>query len=259
MKKIALLFVLFLSSMSLSVKADIYTDGLKKIVSEGMSAYNLDDMVSALRNAGVSEETISLEDIIDATVDVMANYYRECFTDEMFEQYMTFYSQPEIAALTKKNVQFTQLFQGKLNTFLVSTMTSLQAGQLPSDVKAVRCSKGYKAAFEKYWEFSNMDLAVSAISSILEQSFKNENAQTNAVGQMVIAYFEKNVPVVTRNALLDVMNEEELKLFLSVTEQPFYESLSKVNNTFTEKLNEFTELLQEKLLLKIYSNIQKSE
>lgn len=259
MKKIVLLLVLFLSSVSLTVKADMYTDGLKKIVSEGMSAYNMDDMVTALRNAGVSEETLSVEDITDITVAVMAIYYRKCFTVEQFEQYMAFYSQPEMAALTKKNVQFTQLFQEKLNTFLASTMAQVQKGKFPSDVKAVRCSKDYKADFEKYWDFSNMDFAVSALTNVLEQSFANENAQAKAVGQMIIAYIERNMPVVTRNTLLDVMNEEDLKKYLTVTEQPFYESLTKVNNTFTEELTEFTELLQETLLLKVYANMYKNK
>lgn len=255
MKKIVLLFALLLCSLSLTVKADIYTDGLRKMVTEGMATYNPEEMMSALQNAGIKKEYLSYDDVIDIMVDVLAMYYREGFTEEQFEQYMTFYSQPKMAAVLKKNIQFSKSLKQELESFMQTTALLIKCGMEPSDLKATHCSKGYQAAFKKYWEFNKYDYVLSSTVDALEQAVAEGDAQTKATMQAIIAYLKKNMSVVVRNTLLETMNEEDLKLFLTVTEQPFAESVTKVGEIFTKRSGEVASVLEEKIKAKMYANM----
>ncbi len=255
MKKMTLLLALFLSSMSLTVKADFYTDGMKQILTEGFSAYDPGELESALRQAGINEETLSVNDIIDVTAELMGTYYKKYFTDEQFAQYMDFCSQPEMSALIKKNAKFTKSYKEQLQTFLTSAMLQMRLGNFPSNVKAERCSKAYKADFERFWDYNNMDYAMTTLTDVLDKSTEGQNADTKALIQRLISYIEKNLPVFTRNSLTNVMDEKELHTYLTITEQPFSEPLSKVGKVFSEGLTDFTKELQDKLTVKIYTKL----
>lgn len=255
MKKMTLLLALFLSSMSLTVKADFYTDGMKQILTEGFSAYDPGELESALRKAGIKEETLSVSDIIDVTAELMGTYYKKYFTDEQFAQYLNFCSQPEMSALIKKNVKFTKSYKEQFQTFLTSVMLQMRLGNFPSDVKAERCSKAYKADFERFWDYNNMNYAVTTLTDVLDKGAEEESADTKAIIHRLISYLEKNLPVFTRNSLINVMDEKELHTYLTITEQPFSEPLNKVSKVFSEGLTDFTKELQDKLMVKIYTKL----
>ena len=247
MKKIILLFALFLSSMSLTVNADVYIDGLKKMASQGMSAYNTDELTASFLESGISEDKLSLDDIIDITVDVSAPYYRKYFTEEQFEQLIAFYSQPEILALNKKNTQFINQFPEKLRTYLSGTAHQIKNGQKLSNVKALSCSKAYKDAFEKYWEMNSLGSAVSKNPILLTLKHFQD-------GSKIVDHVNKNFPVFIRNGLLEVMNEEELTLYTSVTEKPFGESLIEVNKSIANDGVTITNKIKQKILYKLYGD-----
>lgn len=227
MKKIFIFTALILGIITTSVKADIYTDGLKKLTDMGTASLDTKTIVETLRNAGIDEKSCSVDTIINGIIQLEAPYFRQSFSEEQFQQYVNFYSQPQMVELTKKNVEATQRMTEVYQTTLMTAMTSLQEGKLPKDIPATACDKAYEQAFDKYWEMAKADEALNSGLELMSSIFEQQGQQGKDLLNMFTPYVKKNFRTAYRNAVIEVMSQEDLQLYTSVIDQPFYESMNQ--------------------------------
>lgn len=251
MKKIIVFTTLILGMITTSVKADIYTDGLKKLTDLGVASLDTKTIVETLRNAGIDEESCSVETIIDGLIQIEAPYFKQSFSKEQFQQYVNFYSQPQMVALTKKNVEATQRMTEAYQTALMTAMTSLQEGITPKDIPAIACDKAYEQAFDKYWELARADEAFNTGIELLSSIFERQGQEGKDYLNLLIPYIKKNFRTAYKNAVIGIMSQEDLLLYTSVIDQPFYESMNQVTTNMLSDMSNLVSNIYQLLASKI--------
>lgn len=225
--------------------ADVYHDGLKSLIDNGMDKnFSRQQLEEVMIKEGKTAKDV--DKIIDKTVDLIAPYYRQNFTEERFKQFLQFYSQPELIEVQQKIAMANAIVKNTNQTNLIKVMMQIQSGKTPSDIFPLPCSTEYDKAFVRYWKMSNMDETLDYLLALLELSTAAQPNDNSGKGKeqqqtlhILIDYFKSNYQTLIRNSMIDVVSEQDLLLYTSAMDQPFYPNLMKVQESLTNDIPNF--------------------
>lgn len=251
MKKLFSLFIVACLLSTMTATADIYHDGLRKMMDSGMNEqFSRQSLQELLEKEGKTEA--DLDKIVDKTVELIAPYYRKNFTEESFKQYLQFYTRPEMIEFQKKITMVNAITKNASKSNLVKVMMQVQDGKSPTDVFALPCSAEYEQAFNRYCQMNNMDETVEYMTAILKLSFAlqsdNDPIKKNELQNILnvlLDHVKTNYRTLVRNSMLDIISIEELQSYTSAMDQPFYPSQVKAQKSMLEDIpNLLTNVVQ---------------
>ena len=88
----------------------------------------------------------------------------------------------------------------------------------------------------KYWEMAKADDALNTGLELLSSIFEQQGQEGKDILNMLTPYIKKNFRTGYRNAVIDVMSQEDLQSYTSVMDQPFYDSVNKATNNMLSDL-----------------------
>lgn len=217
-----------------SAKADVYSDGVRKIATNGVAIVISSEDLSQLSKI-TGQGSLSKQEILDMIVETMTPYYRENMSEEEFLQMVDFYSREDVKAVyakvssSKNDGKFAEMLQG---AFLM-----IMQGQTPDDIVANDCDAEYKKAFDRYCEVCRVEESFSRMSGTMSTSLSQmipgipTEYQETVKGMIdnLFAYMQKNIKTVMLNGYSNHITVDDLNLLSSEADMPFYAASQKAS------------------------------
>lgn len=223
--------------------ADVYTDGMKKLLNEGvLSGMNLKNLPTA---------------DMEGVIEMLAPYYRENMTEKEFQQMMDFQMQPEILEATKQLMKNTADPQGMMQEIMPAMMSLMQGGQ-PEPLKEKECDAKLKAKILRYIEITDVEKMTTTTLNTVKKVIvtqmggnvpQDQKEMAEKSMTSVFDYMGSNVKVLIFNVLTGC-NEKSMDAFLSIEKQPFFPAYKKVGKAVLDDMPKIMTTIVEKMLPK---------
>lgn len=222
---IALVAVLFCTA---TIKADIYSDGLKTLVeNQVIPNLNLGD-INKLGG-------------IDNVVEKIAPYYRDNMSEAEFTKMVNYYQNPKFLAISSKISEKSKASIEQFVPTMMSTGMQIAQGGSAANIEAKECSAEFKAAYDRYYRVSGADGILTSLEAAFNEMSKNLPSQASAMFTRLLDYMKVNIPTFTRNMMVDSVTVEELNYLCEVEKESFYAPMMKAQDAMMKSLPSFAQ------------------
>ena len=247
MKTLITLVVLILNVSC--AMADVYSEGLRKMMDAGVFAVSPDNLKLPALSDG---QPLIKADVFDNMVEIIAPYYRDNMTETEFTQMVDFQMQPEIIAIQKSLL-------GKLDDLGVviegmqdKIMVVAQGGKA-DPIAEKDADPRLKEKIHRYLDVMDTKNTVTASMKSVRQMLMS-HAENNPMSEHMMAVYDRitgyvadNISAVLTNIYIDNATEKSLDVCLTISDQPFYPAMKKANEAMLEDMsNIISKIIPEK-------------
>ena len=223
--------------------ADVYSEGLKKMLEAGALSIDLEKIRGAFPGNGQESAGVGG---LDGVVEIIAPYYRQNMTETEFAQMVDYQLQPEILAVQKSLLGNVNDFGSMMQGMIDKVMTIAQGGSV-GPIAEKDANPALKEKIHRYLDMMDLENAVassmkSAKQVALSQAAGNpQNEQMMTVFDRVTTYIEDNIRAILVNLFIEKVSEESLDVCLKISDQPFFPAMRKANKAMLDDLPEIIE------------------
>ena len=218
--------------------ADVYSEGLKKMMNAGALSLNLEKLRSTFPDNGQASAGL---DRLDDMVEIIAPYYRKNMSETEFTQMVDYQLQPEILAIQKSMLGNVNDIGAMMQGMMDKVMTIAQGGNA-EPIAEKDASPVLKEKIHRYFEM--MDVKNTVTSSmksvkqvVLSQAAGNpQNEQMITVFDRITNYMENNVSALLANIFVEKVSEESLDACLKMSDQPFFPAMKRANKAMLDDM-----------------------
>lgn len=251
-KSIATLFLLIVSLLSVpTVKADVYTDGIRTLMADG-NLFGINSKDFSMMSMIPGNKKLTASELTDVLIDIITPYIRENMTEKELSQMVEFYSQEDVKTANAKVAQAALDNNDAFNGDVI--MEVLQGGS-PRDIETKQCDAEFMAAFERYFKVKNPEEIYPHLAEPMTKSVKQmlpdipkEFEEQIATGiKQVLNYMKRNTKAMMLNQLVGKVTPAELNLLASEADQPFYAASDKAAKAVISNMDVITAKILEKM------------
>lgn len=202
---------------------------ITQMVMEESEEEQIKSMTKGARKA-VSEKLVSVymktqfqEDVLD----IFTPYYVENVTEEQLQVLVDKMS-TERGRTSMEHISKMAVSQETIAKIVMELLGPLMEGKNAQPVKAVPCSETYAKNFQTYYENSGVDMILSQLQQVLLAANTNGNEKEQKTMQEFFTSLQANMPVITRNMMIEVVTEDDLQFWVELSSMPEYEGVKAV-------------------------------
>ncbi len=243
-----------------TVMADTYTEGLTKLFDNGVMSmmFNTSTMKNAVQVPGFADYMNG--QFKDDAVEFMAPFYRNNMSEKEFNQMIDFYSREDVLQAQKRifdNMNSSD--SQELVSLLAMRIQELMQGQKPDPVPMPTCDPKFTKEMMKYFEINNtaemsknvLNGVKNATVKILKNKMPADNPQMSMANTMIdnmMGFLGDNIVPIAATQLVKSTSIDDLKLFNSIENMPFYNSYRKANIDMSKNMQPFMEKVMGRFL-----------
>ena len=248
--KVILSFIAALLMQFVNVRADNYSDGIKKLMNnEALASFNAKTFEQMSQLPGAKADYLKNQLITDA-VEWVADHCRKNMSEKDFNDMVSFYMQPEVQAVQKKFNAAAASSQGQdaMQSIIMPQMQALMSGGTPEDLKEPDCDPQLKKEILRCLENSNtaeyMKASLSCARKIATEHFPDgiPADQMEMMAKMMdgmFSFMEKNINTIILTTLVGKVDLKDMQTLNAVEKKPFFASLKKTNASMASDMPTF--------------------
>lgn len=243
-----------------TVMADTYTEGLTKLFDNGVMSmmFNTSTMKNAVQVPGFADYMNG--QFKDDAVEFMAPFYRNNMSEKEFNQMIDFYSREDVLQAQKRifyNMNSSD--SQELMSLLAMRIQELMQGQKPDPVPMPTSDPKFTKEMMKFFEINNtaemsknvLNGVKNATVKILKNKMPADNPQMSMANTMIdnmMGFLGDNIVPIAATQLVKSTSIDDLKLFNSIENMPFYNSYRKANIDMSKNMQPFMEKVMGRFL-----------
>lgn len=169
------------------------------------------------------------EQMAEDMADILCPYYKKYVSEQDLRGYLDFMQHNEMVVNTAKMVQgISGKMMEDLLTSLKQALIRIQAGETPENLQPARCSAEYEGLFNTYYARSGAQEMVDQLFGQMKgMSVGKVSEEEKRILDVYFDYIKVNMPILVRNFCVETLTEDDLRMYLSLTELPAYSGVMK--------------------------------
>ncbi|MCQ2257215.1 MAG: hypothetical protein MJZ41_04375 [Bacteroidaceae bacterium] len=242
-----------------TVKADVYSEGLTKLLDSGIvSNIDIADLQEQFKKSGVnvSEEYLNGKFKTDVA-ELLASYYRDNMSERDFALLMDYVSNnPDYAESMQKIAKAQVAANNEMSEIVVAAALMIALGGKPEAVAPIESSTDYKKAFDKYAEVIHLNESTESVMIMLKKMFEEQVSDNDAEGRenmnrflgSMIDYVKQNMPAIIFNKMVGKVDVGDYETVSAIQKEPFYGGYIKSADAIIADLPNFLNALMQKIV-----------
>lgn len=248
-------FVAALLLQFTTVKADVYTDGIAKLLeNEAIATIGTNNMIQA---DGINAESLKKE-LGPIIVEWMAPHYRQNMSEDQFKQMVDYFLKPEYSKVWKKVMVAANANPNDMQNLISPTdMQALATGGTISDLKLPDCDPKLLKEVQHALKINNMIEMLSAAISPVKEMLLNQlsgNLPEEQKGQLIgmfakmFDFAERNMGTIITTSLVKTATLDDMKVINAIEKESFFPSYQKANVELSKDVKPLMETLMSKMM-----------
>ena len=244
-------FIAALFMQFTTVSADNYTDGLMKLMNnEAVAIINTKmlELKETPHSSNINAEYFKNQVKIDA-VEWMADHYRKNMSEKDFNDFISFFMQPEILSVQKKAISAATSGEGaELTQILSPLIQTITTGGTLESPKEPECDPLLKKELLRWMEINSVSEGLKAVMGTAKSLAADrvpadipEEQKTMAIKTMekTFSYLEDNMTSIVLAMMIGKVDLKDMQILNAIENKPFFANYKKANLSMASDISTF--------------------